>query len=467
MGRLGLRIAIFVALVLASAAVVLRSVVDAGSIGAGGGRPLSDQLPLLFAAAGLCVAGLLRRRAPSGAWLASVSVAAIAAIVVLGAVRSRLAVDDPQWWPALVLIGQGALLAAAGVAGAYAVRSSRGRRGRRRAAWLATVLAALSVVAVSGALAFAEVPAEARLASPLPPELPMFRVSARLAAAFIAVMALAGIWRDLSGPVGRARARSASLVELPRTIGEELLPNANAARRHGRNEERARIAADLHALVLPDLRRAAQIAEAAEAAETAEDDRSGGAPAPSTGPSRPVAADLRHAVEGVERLMHQRQSVVLEEYGLVAGLEWLAERTQQRAAIVVDIELEGSQVADRGAVTPPVARAAFRVALLALDNVVRHSGASRALVRLDVESGRGRLAIVDDGRGIEDSTASRSGRGLIDMRTAATEVGATMIVERGDRGTAVEMAWAGPMATAEDPATRAADLTARPSAPHA
>jgi two-component system NarL family sensor kinase len=145
----------------------------------------------------------------------------------------------------------------------------------------------------------------------------------------------------------------------------------------------------------------------------------------------------------------------------VAALEWLAEQAQQRSGLVVEIELEGAEVGNADAIPPPIARAAFRVALLALDNVVRHAAASRALIRLDIEGGRGRLAVIDDGRGIEDATAPLAGRGLIDMRTAANEVHASFAVERGDRGTAIEMAWVNPSGTAEDPASMAADITAR------
>jgi signal transduction histidine kinase len=165
--------------------------------------------------------------------------------------------------------------------------------------------------------------------------------------------------------------------------------------------------------------------------------------------------------------MHQRQSIVLEEYGLVAALEWLAEQAQERGGLVVDIELDGADVGNAAAIPPPIGRAAFRVALLALDNVVRHAAASRALIRLDIDGGRGRLAVIDDGRGIEDATAPLAGRGLIDMRTAANEVHAVFAVERGDRGTAIEMAWATPGLTAEDPASTSADITARGPGAHA
>jgi signal transduction histidine kinase len=194
-------------------------------------------------------------------------------------------------------------------------------------------------------------------------------------------------------------------------------------RRQGVEHERARLAAELHARVLPDLRRAA---EAAEATGTASD---------------PLAVGLRHAVEDVEELMHGRQSVVLEEYGLVAALEWLAERTQQRRPLVVDLELDGASVDDRGAVTKPIAQAAFRIAQLAIDNVVRHASATRVVLHLTVDAARFELVIEDDGTGIEPGRerGSRAGRGLHDMRAAAAEIGATLRLERREPGTLIDL----------------------------
>ncbi len=452
-GRRSLSLAIVVALLLAATALalrVLRTSSISGSDGFGSGTQL---LPLLFAAAGLCVAGLLRERGPAGAWLAAVGVAGITALEILGAVRARQLVGDQQAWPLLVLIADLALLGAAAIAGGYAIRADL--LGRIRGLWQFIVVAGLAVVAMTGVWsAVQELGSIGVLADPNATELPPLRISGRLAAGYVAVMALAGIWGDLRGPLRRARARSATARDLPRAVVDELLPSAAAAQRRGRDEERARLAADLHALVLPDLRRAAQAAEASDVATAG--DR-----------PRPVAPDLRQAVEGVERLMHQRQSIVLEEYGVVAALEWLAERTEQRGGLVVEIELDGADVGTPAAIPPAIARAAFRVALLAVDNVVRHARASRALIRLDVDAGRGRLAVVDDGVGIEDAVRGRGGRGVIDMRAAAAEVGAKLKVERRPGGTAVELTWATLAPTAGQHATRAADLPARPQPPGA
>ena len=45
-----------------------------------------------------------------------------------------------------------------------------------------------------------------------------------------------------------------------------------------------------------------------------------------------LATDLRDVLGEVEGLLAQRRSIVLEELGLVAGLEWLAERVEERGS---------------------------------------------------------------------------------------------------------------------------------------
>ena len=63
------------------------------------------------------------------------------------------------------------------------------------------------------------------------------------------------------------------------------------------------------------------------------------------------------------------------------GIEWLAERVEDRSDVRVEIVVDGGDGVRSPGVARPVRprgteRAAFRVAQLALDNVVRHAPAS-------------------------------------------------------------------------------------------
>ena len=94
-----------------------------------------------------------------------------------------------------------------------------------------------------------------------------------------------------------------------------------------------------------------------------------------------------------------------------------------------------------------MAAAAFRVAALALENVIRHAPASTVRIAVSSSAVRLHLSIEDDGPGIP-STRARSAiadgrRGLADMVVEASGCGA--IVEIGERadatGTRLSFRW--------------------------
>ncbi len=275
-------------------------------------------------------------------------------------------------------------------------------------------------------------------------------MAARLGVTTIAAGLVIGMALDLAGPAARAFQAwrvggftgGGPLWRLLRLFAEEVFPGRVADRQAAAEAERARLAADLHALVLPDLRRAAAAAEAAGVPPEAQ-------------------VDLRRALEDVEQLMHERQSIVLEQFGLIAGLEWLAERTEERSPIRVELVIEGDVPDGPAAVAPKVARAAFRIALLALDNVVRHAAATTATVRLSSDRSGIALEVVDDGSATGKSDSR--GRGIADMRTEASASGGTVAISFDD-AVRVRAAW--PRAsTAANHATAAAELADRSELP--
>jgi signal transduction histidine kinase len=78
------------------------------------------------------------------------------------------------------------------------------------------------------------------------------------------------------------------------------------------------------------------------------------------------------------------------------------------------------------------------VAQEALHNALRHSGAPRVSVRLDLEGGKLIMVVRDDGDGFEQ--AESRGLGLVSMRDRAESVGGVMTVESAPgKGTTVRV----------------------------
>jgi signal transduction histidine kinase len=251
-------------------------------------------------------------------------------------------------------------------------------------------------------------------------------------------LTLLGLAGDALPAAERARHRSnlemAPGTPLPmrfaawlRAYVDELSPGRGRARR-AVLAERTRVARDIHADVVPGIRRVLADAERGVPAES-------------------LAGSLRDILDDVEAVGAVQHPIQLEIGGIVAALEWLAERVESRSDITVNLEVADSS--PDAAAEPPreVAAAAFRIAALALDNVARHVPGGTAVVDVRAEADAVDLSISDDGPGIggEALTAARGSgrRGLADMAAEADECGGTFEIAPGpgQAGTRVAFAW--------------------------
>jgi len=118
-------------------------------------------------------------------------------------------------------------------------------------------------------------------------------------------------------------------------------------------------------------------------------------------------------------------------------LRQLADAATVRLPAPVDVVIEGAC-----SLAVEVKVALYRIAQEALNNVVKHAGASRVSVSLYCEPGIVKLNVTDDGRGFDPERAPADRLGLRIMRERACEVGATLETKSDpDRGTQVTVTW--------------------------
>ncbi len=126
---------------------------------------------------------------------------------------------------------------------------------------------------------------------------------------------------------------------------------------------------------------------------------------------------------------------LLDDLGLAPSLDSLA-RTLPVDEVALGVE----------PVTLPahVEVALYRIAQEALQNVVKHAGASKVTVRLGRDADGVRLSVTDDGKGFADlsveEAAERHSYGLVGIRERAELIGATLTVRSSpEKGTTVEV----------------------------
>ncbi len=159
-----------------------------------------------------------------------------------------------------------------------------------------------------------------------------------------------------------------------------------------------------------------------------------------------LADRLRDLERDMRGIVAERRLVILEEFGIVQALEWLAERAEDRAPVVVELTVQPGVGEER----PPreVERAAFRVAQLALDNALLHAEPQRVTIGVLADASHVKLRVEDDGQGLETGAPERAARanhqGMADMRLQADLVRARLdVTSARPGGTVVIFDWAG------------------------
>ena len=182
-----------------------------------------------------------------------------------------------------------------------------------------------------------------------------------------------------------------------------------------REEERRRLRRDLHDGLGPQLASLTMMAEAARDLVPVD-------PARAEEVLEGIAEQTQEAVADVRRLVYALRPPTLDTLGLMGTL-----RSQASHHDGLNIAVEGPD--ELQPLPAAVEVAAYRIALEALTNVVRHAEARNCWVRLVFEESTNtlRLEVQDDGRGIGGDR--KAGVGLTSMRERAEELGGSCTVE--------------------------------------
>lgn len=141
----------------------------------------------------------------------------------------------------------------------------------------------------------------------------------------------------------------------------------------------------------------------------------------------------------LRRLTRDLRPQILDDLGLVAAVEWLADDLERQAGIRTTVEVAGQ----RRDLPPEMQLLLFRIVQEALSNVRRHSAAARAGIRLEFLPETVRLEVTDDGQGfaMPESLGELAGTGklgLVGMMERAKLLGGSLVIEsRPGQGTRV------------------------------
>lgn len=212
-----------------------------------------------------------------------------------------------------------------------------------------------------------------------------------------------------------------------RRTAEEALRESEAER--AAQQERSRLARDLHDSVSQAIFAAALKAEALSLGACADEETARTA--------AQVSRLCKGALAELRAMLLELRGERLEHIPMEQLLRQLVDSTQGRANVEIELELEVT-----GDLPAAVHETFYRVAQEALNNVARHAKASRARVTAAVTAEGARLEVCDDGRGFELREFGVGHLGLRSMRERSADVGAELeLTSAPGEGTCVVLRW--------------------------
>jgi signal transduction histidine kinase len=138
---------------------------------------------------------------------------------------------------------------------------------------------------------------------------------------------------------------------------------------------------------------------------------------------------LEEAIANLRALITDLRPAALDELGVQAAVEGLAERTS-RHGIEVDVSVELAYEQGRETTRPlaELETALYRIVQEALTNATKHGRAKRAVVEIREDADAVHLSVRDDGDGF-DPASDTDGFGLMGMRERVELLGGELRIE--------------------------------------
>jgi PAS domain S-box-containing protein len=229
---------------------------------------------------------------------------------------------------------------------------------------------------------------------------------------------------------GRKLIRSSYINITARKEAEAALHDLNGQLIRAHEEERSRLARELHddvtqrlALLAIDASRAQRSIDGTTASEVL----------------RSICAGLVRLSEDIHSLAYRLHPSLLEDLGLVEAVKAECERFSRQESVIITTNLRDLPAS----IPSDTAICLFRVAQESIRNVIRHGRAHAIELSLGIVDSRLQLCVQDDGIGFEPTALrGRHSLGLAGMRERLLLVGGELEIESTPgRGTTI-LAWA-------------------------
>jgi signal transduction histidine kinase len=144
-------------------------------------------------------------------------------------------------------------------------------------------------------------------------------------------------------------------------------------------------------------------------------------------------------IANLRALIVELRPAALDQYGVAAAIESLAERTTARQGIPVEasVDLAWERGDEPERLSPEVESTIYRLVQESLTNAIRHGGPTHIRIEIGEHEGSVEVAVSDDGSGFDTTATGGGGFGLTGMRERVELADGELDIESGPSGTTV------------------------------
>jgi PAS domain S-box-containing protein len=148
-----------------------------------------------------------------------------------------------------------------------------------------------------------------------------------------------------------------------------------------------------------------------------------------------ILENIDRAIQTVRKISTELRPRLLDDFGIVAAIEWQVEEFRKRMGIKCTVSIEPEDIS----LDKERSISVFRILQESLTNVARHANATEVAVRLEKRDSKVVMTVKDNGRGMSKDYQSDSGSfGLIGMKERALSLGGELKIESyKDKGTTI------------------------------
>lgn len=174
---------------------------------------------------------------------------------------------------------------------------------------------------------------------------------------------------------------------------------------------------------------------------------------------------LKDSISKSRSLSHELSPPVLYHSGLSAVMQWLVRQMAEQFGLDVQLDMQTEDSFEDTSLKVFL----FRAVQELLFNVVKHAGVNRASVVISKSENKLGISISDEGQGFNpevlDSTAEKSGLGLLSLRERARSVGGALMIDSAPgQGSRFVLSVPVGLASTEAPPSSAAEAGSRAAA---